>query len=66
MTEAEVARRLGWILYNRPNAGDGSRVRRYLGLRPESGSRQLRRASRYNTAVALIEAMGFDPIDFDL
>lgn len=70
MTASEVADRMGWT---RPGwkassrAPDGPRVTRVLGLRDGSsrhvGGSKRQTHTRYETAVALAEAMGLDPVD---
>lgn len=66
-----VAERLGWYDRGRP---DGPRVRRVLGLRSYQIGGSSRGAQRMvtrkqiteETALRLCDALGLDPVDFDL
>jgi hypothetical protein len=64
MTKCELAHRLGWM---RPNV---DKVNRYLGFRPDSGSRGVRKEPRqrlsYEVALELADAMDVDPVDVGL
>lgn len=67
MTVVELARALDW----NDNRGfpDTHRLRRQLGLSWQQdgrGYRTYRRTVNYQRAVEIIQAMGFDPVDFDL
>lgn len=67
-----VAKRLGW--FNGRGTPDSPRVRRVLGLRPDpawtrNGKRypaKLRESVTLDMALRLCEAMGIDPVEFDL
>lgn len=65
ISQCELARRMGWM---RPNI---DKVRRTLGLRPDSNSRdgvraEPRKLVTYRTAERLMVAMNADPIDVGL
>jgi len=69
-TPRDVAIRLGWMITMSSRGkiykvADGPRVRRYLGLREESGG-GYRRHCHYETAVKLARAIGVDPVDVEL
>ena len=66
----EVAARLGWTTpwKGKRNSGrqpDGPRVRRYLGMRPNSDG-TIRQRCDYDTAVRFCRAIGCDPVDVGL
>jgi hypothetical protein len=55
---SEIARRCGWTRVDQPRAG------RALGFHRDHG--EYRQRLRYETAVALMEALDLDPIDVGL
>ena len=66
LTPTELARRLGWMQSGDSRFGDGYRVSRTLGLKKQTKPPRYSRYVRYDTAVRMIRAMGFDPIDWGL
>lgn len=57
----ELCRRLDWMLVK----PDTSRLKRVLGLSPNSDGKY-QQTVQYETAVALCEALGVDPVDVGL
>jgi hypothetical protein len=71
----EIARRMGWLRTKKGRtqhyvSGDCARLRRTVGISRDFGRTTPqgahRKATRYATAVAIVKAAGFDPIDYDL
>lgn len=75
-SNVEIARRLGWVRTKKGRGsrrfatGDCARLRRTVGISRDFGRTTPlgahRKATRYATAVAIVKACGFDPIDYDL
>jgi len=67
LTPTDVARSLGWYVHGR---ADGRRVARAIGLvttnMGHGYGHKRQQTTTYDRAVAIIRAMGFDPVDFDL
>ncbi len=63
LTAAKVARTMGW-LDGRNDMGDGSRVKKALGIlitQQKDGNVGHRQYVKYDTAVLLVKGMGLDP-----
>ena len=60
-TYSGLARALGWT-----GRGDVSRLKRRLGLAPDTNPRRRSRTMRRDIAVAVVNALGRDPVDFQL
>lgn len=58
----ELARRMGWIR----TTPDSSRMRKQLGLADQAAGRRPIKSVTYERAIAMLEAMGFDPVDYGL
>lgn len=69
LTATELASRLGWESSNKPGCGNGSRMKRVLGLslayRPDgSGYRQV--LIHEEIATAIVDCLGLFPVDVGL
>lgn len=63
ITISELARRMGWV-HTRPNL---TKTNRALGRSKASGSHEgAIKSVSYERAIALIEAMGLEPVDYGL
>lgn len=71
VTAWDLAYRLGWERVSTSSGRrvpDVDRVRQSLGLvkQPSRGQNYVRQSIREQTAVAIVEAMGLDPVDVGL
>jgi hypothetical protein len=68
LTLSDVAWNAGWMRLHRGKVwADASRVGRCLGLKAQSsraGERRFVKRVHYEVAVALVRAIGYDPVDF--
>jgi hypothetical protein len=67
-TYGSIAQRIGWTRrsHRGKTVGDGTRLKRRVGLARETKTNSLTRTLRYDIAVRIIRAIGEDPVDYDL